>query len=240
VAKVEELVAKIEEARGLRQSSAIARDRIIATSLKSVFDRDLIGQMQEALPLAQAARVSRGKFTHRPRNEPRFYGGDVPFIQINDISSSKRYISRYSQTLNEHGLKISRLFPAGTVVIAITGATVGVMGILAIDSCFPDSIVGIEAYPEKTLPEYVYWALEHVKSNALAEATQTTQPNINLKILNRLSIPVPPLPEQRRIVAYLDDLQAKVDSLKALQAQTQAELDALLPSILDKAFKGEL
>ena len=39
---------------------------------------------------------------------------------------------------------------------------------------------------------------------------------------------------------YLDDLQAKVDGLKALQAQTQAELDALLPSILDKAFKGEL
>jgi type I restriction enzyme S subunit len=51
---------------------------------------------------------------------------------------------------------------------------------------------------------------------------------------------VPPLPEQRGIVAYLDDLQAKVDCVKALQAQTQAELDALLLSILDKAFKGEL
>jgi len=46
--------------------------------------------------------------------------------------------------------------------------------------------------------------------------------------------------EQRRIDAYLDDLQAKVDRLKALQAQIAAELDALLPSILDKAFKGEL
>jgi type I restriction enzyme S subunit len=46
--------------------------------------------------------------------------------------------------------------------------------------------------------------------------------------------------EQLRIVAYLDDLQTKVDSLKTLQAQSAAELDALLPSILDKAFKGEL
>ena len=53
-------------------------------------------------------------------------------------------------------------------------------------------------------------------------------------------LPVPPLPEQRRIVAYLDDLQAKVDQLKTLQAQTAAELDALLPSILDRAFRGEL
>ncbi len=48
------------------------------------------------------------------------------------------------------------------------------------------------------------------------------------------------IPEQRRIVTYLDDLQAKVDALKQLQAKTQAELDSLLPSILDKAFKGEL
>jgi type I restriction enzyme S subunit len=46
--------------------------------------------------------------------------------------------------------------------------------------------------------------------------------------------------EQRSVLAYLNDLQARVDCAKALQSQTQAELDALLPSILDKAFRGEL
>ena len=55
-----------------------------------------------------------------------------------------------------------------------------------------------------------------------------------------VALPVPSLDEQRRIVAYLDGLQAKVERLKALQAETRAELDALLPSILDRAFKGEL
>jgi type I restriction enzyme, S subunit len=55
-----------------------------------------------------------------------------------------------------------------------------------------------------------------------------------------LRVPVPPLSEQRRIVAELDALQTKVDELKRLQAETQAELDALLPSILDRAFKGAL
>ena len=54
------------------------------------------------------------------------------------------------------------------------------------------------------------------------------------------SIPVYPLHEQRRIVAYLDGLQAQVDALKKLQTQTAAELDALLPAILDRAFKGTL
>jgi type I restriction enzyme S subunit len=51
---------------------------------------------------------------------------------------------------------------------------------------------------------------------------------------------VPPLPEQRRIVAELDALQAEVDALKRQQTETAAELDALLPAILDRAFKGEL
>jgi len=53
-------------------------------------------------------------------------------------------------------------------------------------------------------------------------------------------VPVPPLREQRRIVAYLESLQERTDILKALQADTSAELDALMPSILDKAFRGEL
>ena len=58
-----------------------------------------------------------------------------------------------------------------------------------------------------------------------------------------MGIPFPsslPVSEQRRIVAELDVVQVEVDSLKRLQAETTAELDALLPSILDKAFKGEL
>lgn len=46
--------------------------------------------------------------------------------------------------------------------------------------------------------------------------------------------------QQQRIVARLNDLQAKVDVVKRLQAETQAELDALLPAVLDRAFRGEL
>lgn len=66
------------------------------------------------------------------------------------------------------------------------------------------------------------------------------QVNISQTILKATPIAYPPLPEQRRIVAELDALQAEVDALKRLQAETATELDALLPSILDRAFKGEL
>jgi type I restriction enzyme S subunit len=64
--------------------------------------------------------------------------------------------------------------------------------------------------------------------------------SINQRQLKAFPVFQPPLPEQRRIVAELDALQAEVDVLKSLQAETTAELDALLPAILDRAFKGEL
>jgi type I restriction enzyme S subunit len=79
---------------------------------------------------------------------------------------------------------------------------------------------------------------EHLvrRKTGLADA----QVNISQAILRATPIAYPPLPEQRRIVVYLDGLQAKVDALKKLQAETAAELDALMPSILDRAFRGEL
>jgi type I restriction enzyme S subunit len=55
-----------------------------------------------------------------------------------------------------------------------------------------------------------------------------------------LPVPIPPLEEQARLVSYLDDVQARMDASIELQSETTAELDALLPSILDKAFKGDL
>lgn len=234
VARIEELAAKVEQARGLRREAVGDTELLIKVALRKVFGE----QNDNLTPLNKVAEIARGKFAFRPRNDPRFYGGDIPFIQIGDISNSNHYIRSYSQTLNEDGLNISRMFPEGTVVIAITGATIGVTGILAFESCFPDSIVGIIPCQDVTFSEYIYWSLEYVKNIALAEATQTTQPNINLRILNKLEIPFPSISEQQRIVAYLDGLQAKVEAVKHHQATTAARLDALLPSILDKAFRG--
>ncbi len=73
-----------------------------------------------------------------------------------------------------------------------------------------------------------------------ASKQTTNLASINQRQLKAFPVFRPPLPEQHQIIAYLDDLQAKADALKAMQAQSTAELDALLPSILDRAFKGKL
>ena len=193
---------------------------------------------QGTVPLESLSVLERGKFSHRPRNEPRFFGGAHPWIQIGEIESAGKFIRRWTETLNDDGLAISKKFPKGTVLISIA-ATIGSVGILDFDCCVPDSIVGISPR-NGTDSEFLYHFLGYLRGHLEEIAPQSAQKNINLQILSPLPVPKLALPEQRRIVSELDALQAEVDTLKRLQAETRAELEALLPAILDPAFKGKL
>ena len=104
------------------------------------------------------------------------------------------------------------------------------------------AVAVISPRPEALASDFlVHFLLSPVAQDLIhGGKVETARPNISLGDLCELGVPMPPLPEQRRIVAELEALQAKVDALKRLQAETAAELGALLPSILDRAFKGEL
>src|SRR5205085_10862392 len=80
----------------------------------------------------------------------------------------------------------------------------------------------------------------HFQNQVLEHCRGLTTPHIRVKDAPDIKVPLPPQCEQERIVAYLDALHAKVDGLKQLQVETAAELDALLPSILGRAFSGAL
>ena len=90
------------------------------------------------------------------------------------------------------------------------------------------------------------WFHSLVRHKAFREdATKTFkgtagQQRVPQSFLDQRVIAVPPLAEQRQIIGEIDALRGKVDELKRTQAETVAELNSFLPSILDKAFKGEL
>lgn len=108
---------------------------------------------------------------------------------------------------------------------------------------YPDKLMRLRADQRKMLPDFLVYALGSRRvRKQVEELGKTTAGQIGVSGADAKAfvVPVPLLQEQRQIVAYLDGLQAKVDALKKLQAKTAAELAALLPSILDKAFKGEL
>lgn len=235
VARIEKLATKVEEARGLRISLRHEVQALQASASARIFAELLNGATRL---LADSVLLERGKFSHRPRNDPRFFGGDHPWIQIAEIESSDKYIKKRHETLNDDGLAISRKFPRGTLLISIA-ATIGAVGILTFDCCVPDSIVAITP-PEGINSEFVYHYLSFLRTHLEAVAPQSAQKNINLQIIGNLPFPIVEPNAQCEIVSELNALQAKVDPVKALQAETATELKALLPAILDKAFKGEL
>ena len=235
VARIEELAAQIHEARTLRLQAAEEAEALVSSRSAELFRE---ASERGTASLESIAVLERGKFSHRPRNEPRFFGGAHPWIQIGEIESARKFIRRWTETLNDDGLAISKKFPKSTVLISIA-ATIGSVGILDFDCCVPDSIVGVTPR-EGTDSEFLYHFLGFLRGHLEEIAPQSAQKNINLRILSPLPVPKLPLPEQRRIVSELDALQAEVDALKRLQAETAAELDALLPALLDRAFKGEL
>ena len=185
----------------------------------------------EVVRLGEVATVERGKFAHRPRNEPRFYGGDIPFIQTSDVVRSVGLIRSHSQTLNELGLSISKLFPAGTVVITIA-ANIGETAITGYPVAFPDSLVGIT--PTDLDGRFLEYYLRTQKATLQRFAPESAQKNINLDDLRPMLVPFPSMDEQTAIAEQLRAVQANVDNLRALGADTRA----LKTSMAEELFSG--
>ena len=167
----------------------------------------------EVVRLEDVASVERGKFAHRPRNEPRFYGGCIPFIQTGDVVRAVGVIRIHTQTLNDSGLSISRLFPTGTVVITIA-ANIGETAVASYPIAFPDSLVGIIATGIDG--RFLEYYLRTQKPRLERLAPESAQKNINLEDLRPLLVPVPGVDEQTLIAEQLGAVQSEVDSLQAL------------------------
>jgi type I restriction enzyme S subunit len=157
--------------------------------------------------------ILRGKFTHRPRNDPRLYNGTYPFIQTGDVAAADKYIKSYEQTLNELGFSVSKQFPKGTLVMAIA-ANIGDLAILDFPACFPDSIVGF--LPKAGIDlNYLYFNLTAMKSELIGTAIQNTQLNLNVDRIGSLFSVSPPQSEQQAIASFLDRETVKIDALIA-------------------------
>jgi type I restriction enzyme S subunit len=180
--------------------------------------------------LSDVATIERGKFAHRPRNDPDYYGGSIPFIQTGDIANAEVYVRGCSQTLNERGLSISRVFPKNTLVITIA-ANIGDVAMLGFDCAFPDSVIGITPGSKiDSLFLLYYLKTQREKMNALAP--RGTQKNINIQFLRPWPVPLPPLSEQKAIAESIlcvdEKVEAEQDRLRGLSEVFQALLGDLV------------
>ncbi|MYD36210.1 MAG: hypothetical protein F4X20_04170 [Dehalococcoidia bacterium] len=226
--------------------SVEAAQALKRTAMETLFTRGLRGEPQketeigpvpeswEVSTLGESAQLERGRFMHRPRNEPRFYGGTTPFVQTGDVVRSGGRIREFTQTLNEEGVAISRVFPAGTILITIA-ANIGFTGILDFASACPDSLVAIT--PDSSVAtEFLEYYLQTQQEQMDRFAPKGTQKNINIQFLRPWPIVIPPDDEQRKIVAILDAIDRKI----ALHRRKRDVLDELFKSLLHKLMTGEI
>jgi len=240
IAKKEALLARLAEKRIALISHAVTKglDPSVPMKDSGVAWLGEIPVHWDAKKIKYFASILRGKFSHRPRNDPRFYGGDYPFIQTGDVANANKFINEYSQTLNEEGLKVSKSFPAGTLVMTIA-ANIGDMAILNFEACFPDSIVGFIPKDDVDL-NFLFYLFTAMRQQLLSTAVLNTQLNLNIERIGDQIGSFPLKHEQEEISNYLDGVTLKIADQTSFISVAIAKLKEYRAALITNAVTGKV
>lgn len=160
--------------------------------------------------LSDLGSFSRGVSKHRPRNDSAlFENGKYPLVQTGDIKKANLYVTSHSQEYNDVGLKQSKLWDKGTLCITIA-ANIAETAILDYPMCFPDSIVGFNAYEGESTELFMYYIFEYIRNSIQNAASGSIQDNINVDYLTSLEFKIPSFKYQNDIVNILSTLDRKI------------------------------
>jgi len=230
----------LDKADALRQKSKqllVTYDELLQATFLDMFGDPVTNPKGwKKINLNKIAKLERGRFSPRPRNDPSYFNGPYPFIQTGDISKSGNRLDSYIQTLNDKGIKVSKQFEKGTIVIAIVGATIGATAILELDVYATDSIIGISVNKKLANNIFLEFVMQFWKPILLKIAPEAARANINLEILGRLDIIVPPITFQDQFAKVVENIEAQ----KTLVKQSFQESEDLFNGLVQKAFSGEL
>lgn len=243
VAHIESLAARVNEAQRLREEADIEADALVAAGTRQVFNNhswkmisieEFIGrenlkngkslksdEQPSEVSCLRISALRNGKIDCR----------DTKPISIT-VEDAKPYIIQKDDVYIVRGNGSKDLVGRAGLVEEYKGVII-----------FPDLFIKVPLNTNQMLPAFfAAWWNSPAMREKIVDLAKTTSGiwKINQGHIASCETPIPPLDEQRRIVAYLDGLQAKVNAVRGLQSQSQEELDALLPSVLDRAFKGEL
>ncbi|HRR25897.1 MAG TPA: restriction endonuclease subunit S [Acidobacteriota bacterium] len=222
VARIEELMGKIREARRLREEAKHDADRLMPAALAEVFPRPGANlpagwccvRLREVCHLYQPKTITTKDMLSHP--------GPYPVFGANGIIGNYH---KYNHETEE-------------VIVTCRGATCGTVNISQPKSWITGNAMVVRPVVASIRKVFLFWVLR--ATNLAAATSGSAQPQITRTTLSPTLIPLPPLDEQRRIVAYLDAVQEKAKALQQAQAETDTELRRLEQSILAAAFRGKL
>ncbi|TGV03348.1 restriction endonuclease subunit S [Flavivirga rizhaonensis] len=173
------------------------------------------------------------------RKNSSFYNGDIPWVKSGELNYN--VILKSEEVISEEALKKSsaKIFPKGTLLIALYGATVGRLAFLGINAATNQAVASIMCFAG--MPNrFLYYYLLHKKEELLQKRVGGAQRNISQRILNNLKIPLPPLAEQKRIVSFVDELFSDLDKGEESLKLAQNQLKVYRQTLLKIAFEGKL
>ena len=230
-AEIIEILGKAESIILKRRNELAELDNLIKARFVELFG-DPVNNSKNLpeLTLPELGEFGRGVSKHRPRNDPKLLGGEYPLIQTGEVANSELYITNYENTYSELGLKQSKMWKSGTLCITIA-ANIAKTAILTFDACFPDSVVGFKAN-NKTNNIFIHYWFSFFQAILEAQAPESAQKNINLKILSELKIIVPPIEQQNEFVAFVE----QTDKSKVIVQKALDEAQTLFDSLMQEYF----
>lgn len=221
-------------------------EKILATGEVKCIDEEIpfeVPKGWEWCRLNNLADIVRGG-SPRPAGSPEYYNGNIPFLKVADLTKdSCMYVSSYTTTIKEAGLKKTRKVSADTLLLTNSGATLGVPKVCTFETTFNDGIAAF-LYLSEELKQYLYWFLCAMTDIYRNINQGTAQPNLNTDIIKDTLFAVPPIGEQRRIIKRIEELYPIIEKYSLVQSklsQLNADIYAnVKKSILQEAIQGKL
>ena len=173
------------------------------------------------------------------RKVPDYYKGNIPWVKSGELDNG--LILDTEEKITESAVKNSsaKLFPKGTLLIALYGATIGKISFLGVNAATNQAVCGIFESP-KLNHKYLFYYLSFSKPTLVQQGIGGAQPNISQGILKNLKVPVPPRAEQEQIVEKIEELFSELDAGKRLLETVKEQLKTYRQAVLKNAFDGRL
>lgn len=249
VTKIDRIEVDICEALKLREQVTTETSSIPLSQTSSIFE-ELCERFPKrsirTLGLGGANPVQTGPFGAQLHSSD-FAENGVPVLNVGNVWPEGLRLNRLDHVLPEKADQLIRYsLKSGDLLFARSGATLGKVCLVPPECdgwLMTGHLFRVRFDQSQILNRFAFAALRGARSiheQVFGQVRGATRPGYNTTLLGNIELPLPSLAEQRRIVDELDSLQSRIDTLKRLQAETAAELGALLPSVLSKAFAGEL
>ncbi|WP_444938862.1 restriction endonuclease subunit S [Microbulbifer sp. JMSA002] len=183
--------------------------------------------------IKNVCRVVRGS-SPRPAGSPLYFDGDfLPWATVADITSSaEMYLKSTKSMLTKAGAERTRITDPGTLMLTNSGATLGVPKISSI-KCGANDGIAMLLELDGIATEYAYYyLLSKTQYFRDVVAPGVGQPNLNTDLIGDFPIPIPPLPEQKKIAQILSTWDKAIDTTEKLLASSRQQKKALMQQLL--------